>query len=120
MELVLKPDFDLREAAGLLSGPGGYPETRYLPSEFVKANVDAIAGKIPAGSTFGFADSLPFVGSNFRDEKSAQEPKAFFDPKVDRFAGTRRNLAQVLEGIRICKAYKAAQQDSVADFLKKY
>jgi alanyl aminopeptidase len=120
MELVLKPDFDLREAAGLLLGPGHYPETRYLPFEFVKANFDAIAAKIPAGSTFGFGDSLPFVGSNFCDERSAEELKAFFDPKVDRFAGTRRNLAQVLEGIRICTAYKAAQQDSVADFLKKY
>jgi alanyl aminopeptidase len=120
MELVLKPDFDLREAAGLLLGPGHYPETRYLPFEFVKANFDAIAAKIPAGSTFGFGDALPFVGSNFCDEKSAEELKAFFDPKVDRFAGTRRNLAQVLEGIRICAAYKAAQQDSVADFLKKY
>ena len=43
-----------------------------------------------------------------------------WSPKVDRFAGTRRNLAQTLEGIRICTAYKAAQQDSVVEFLKKY
>jgi len=46
--------------------------------------------------------------------------RAFFEPKVDRFAGTRRNLAQVLESIRICTAFKAAQRDSVAEFLKKY
>jgi hypothetical protein len=63
---------------------------------------------------------LPLVGANFCDEKSAEELKAFFEPRVDRFAGTRRNLAQVLEGIRICTADKAAQQDSVAELLKKY
>jgi alanyl aminopeptidase len=120
MELMLKPDFDLREANALLRGPGEVPETRYLPFEFVKAHYDAIAAKIPAGSTFGIGASLPLVGANFCDEKSAEELKAFFEPRVDRFAGTRRNLAQVLEGIRICTADKAAQQDSVAEFLKKY
>jgi len=120
LELTLKPDFDLREANALFRGPAGVPETRYVPFEFVKANYDAIAAKIPAGSTFGVGESLPFVGASFCDEKSAQELKAFFEPRVDRFAGTRRNLAQVLESIRICAAGKAAQQDSVAGFLKKY
>lgn len=120
MELVLKPDFDLREASSLMLGPGGVPEVRSLPFEFVKANYDAITAKIPAGSTFGIGAFLPFVGGLFCDEKSGEELKAFFEPKVDRFAGTRRNLAQTLEGIRICTAYKAAQQDSVVEFLKKY
>ena len=120
LELVLKPDFDLREANALFLGPAGVPETRFLPFEFVKANYEAIVAKVPAGSTFGLGVSLPFVGANFCDEKSGEELSAFFGPKVDRFAGTRRNLAQVLEGIRICTAYKAAQQDSVAEFLKKY
>jgi hypothetical protein len=101
-------------------GPGGVPEVRSLPFEFVKANYDAITAKIPAGSTFGIGAFLPFVGGLFCDEKSGEELKAFFEPKVDRFAGTRRNLAQTLEGIRICTAYKAAQQDSVVEFLKKY
>jgi len=120
MELVLKPESDLREYAALLFGPIGVPETRSLPFEFVKANYDAIVAKIPAGSTFGFGEFLPVVGGAFCDEKSGEEVKAFFEPKVDRFPGTRRNLAQVLEGIRICTAYKAAQQDSVAEFSKKY
>jgi hypothetical protein len=39
---------------------------------------------------------------------------------VDRFSGTKRNLAQALEGVRICVAYTAAQQASVTEFLKKY
>lgn len=120
MELALKPDSDLRESAALLFGPMGVPETRFIPFEFVKANYDALVAKIPAGSTFGFGEFLPFVGGAFCDEKSGAEVKAFFEPKVDRFAGSTRNLAQALEGIRICTAYKAAQQDSVAEFLRKY
>jgi alanyl aminopeptidase len=120
MELALKPEFDLREANALLVGPLGARETKALPFEFVKANYDALVARIPAGTAFGFGEFLPFVGSDFCDEKSAEELKAFFEPRVDRFAGTRRNLAQALESIRICTAYKAAQQDSVAGFLKKY
>ena len=120
LALTLKPDFDLREANALFRGPVGVPETRTVSFAFVKANYDAIAGRIPAGSTFGFGEFLPFVGQNFCDEKSAEDLKAFFEPRVDRFTGTRRILAQILEGIRICTAYKAAQQDSVAEFLKKY
>jgi alanyl aminopeptidase len=120
MQLALKPDFDLRESANLIFGPTGVPETRELPFEFVKTNYDALVGRIPAGSTFGFGEFLPFVGGAFCDEKSAEAVKAFFEPKVDRFPGTKRNLAQALEGIRICTAYTAAQQDSVAAFLKKY
>lgn len=120
MELVLQPEFDMREANALFMGPAGLPETRHLPFEFVKANYEALVAKIPAGSTFGFGEFLPFVAANFCDEKSREEAAAFFEPKVDRFPGTRRNLAQVLEGIRICTAYKSAQQQSVADFLGKY
>jgi alanyl aminopeptidase len=120
MELTLKPEFDLREANALLFGPMGAAETRSLPFEFVKANYDALVGRIPAGSTFGFGEFLPFVGGAFCDAKSAEEVSAFFETKVDRFPGTRRNLAQALEGIRICTAYTAAQQDNVAAFLKQY
>ena len=34
--------------------------------------------------------------------------------------GTQRNLAKVLESIRICMAYKAAQQANVTEFFQKY
>jgi aminopeptidase N len=120
MQLALKPDFDLRESSTLIFGPTGVPETRSLPFEFVKANYDALVARVPAGSTFGFGEFLPFVGGAFCDEQSAEAVKAFFEPKVDRFPGTKRNLAQTLESIRICTAYTAAQRDSVAEFLKKY
>jgi hypothetical protein len=39
---------------------------------------------------------------------------------VDKYAGAPRNLAQVLEGINLCVARKAAQGPAVASFLEKY
>jgi len=120
LDLVLKPDLDLRETTPLLFGPLSMPATRALPFEFVKKNYDAIVGRIPSGSTFGFGEYLPFVGGAFCDQQSSDEVAAFFEPKVDRFPGTRRNLAQALESVRICIAFKAAQQASVAAFLQKY
>jgi alanyl aminopeptidase len=118
--MILQPDFDLREANSLLLGPAGLPATRDLPFAFVKDHYDAIADKVPAGSTFGLGASLPYVGSGFCDEKGADALAAFFDAKQERFPGTRRNLAQVLESIHICAAYKTAQQGSVAEFLRQY
>jgi cytosol alanyl aminopeptidase len=120
MELVLKPDTDLRETATLLSGPISTPAIRALPFEFVKKNYDAIVARIPSGSTFGFAENLPFVGGAFCDRQSSDDVAAFSEPRVDRFAGTRRNLAQVLEYIRICTAVKATQQASVTEFFQRY
>jgi hypothetical protein len=120
MELVLKPDADLRESAGLLFGPLSTPDTRALPFEFVKKNYDAIVAKLTSGSTFGFGNRLPFVGRAFCDQQSSDDVAAFFEPKVDSFPGTKRNLAQVLESIRNCVAYKAAQQASVTEFFQKY
>jgi hypothetical protein len=53
MDLVVKPDMDLRESAAMLFGPMSTPSLRRLPFDFVKTNYDAIVAKIPAGSTFG-------------------------------------------------------------------
>ena len=90
------------------------------PSWFPKCLRQCLLPESPAGSTFGFGEFLPFVGGSFCDERSREQVDAFFAPKVDRFPGTKRNLAQVLESIEICTAYKAAQQASVAEFFRKY
>jgi alanyl aminopeptidase len=46
--------------------------------------------------------------------------KNYFQPKVDKFVGAPRALDQVVEGIDLCIANKAAQGPSVAAFLEKY
>jgi len=51
---------------------------------------------------------------------SREEVAALFEPKVDRFSGSRRNLDQALEGIRLCEAFKTAQEASVSEFMRRY
>jgi len=120
LDLLLKPEFDLREATALLAGPLSTLTARRLPFEFVEKHYDALIAKLPTEEAFNLGGFLPFVGSVFCDDKSSEEVSAFFEPKVARFAGTRRNLDQTLESIRLCTAFKAAQGPSVAEFLRKY
>lgn len=119
LDLVLKPELDIRESAALLLGPLSTPETKRLPFEFVRTNFDAIV-RMADDTVFSPGSFLPFVGNGFCDEKSRAEVAGFFEPRVDRFNGAPRNLANVLERIRLCTAYKAAQEASVAEFLRKY
>lgn len=120
MQLVLRPELDIKEASPLLFGPLSTPMTSALPFAFVEKNYEAIVARLPTGELFNFGAFLPFVGGDFCDEKSRQEVAAFFEPKVDRFPGSKRNLDQALEGIRLCEAFKTAQEASVAAFLRNY
>ncbi len=120
LDLIVTPEVDMREAAALLFGPLSAPETQELPFEFVRKNFDAIVKKIPAEDIFSLGAFLPHVGNGFCDEKGREEVQAFFEPKLGRFNGMPRNLANTLENIRLCAAYRAAQQSSVAEFLGKY
>jgi alanyl aminopeptidase len=120
IQLVLRPELDIKEAPPLLFGPLSTPTTLALPFAFVEKNYEAIVARLPTGELFNFGTFLPFVGGEFCDQKSRHEVAAFFEPKVDRFAGSRRNLDQVLESIRLCEAFKTAQEASVAAFLRNY
>lgn len=120
MRLVLDPKIDQRESTSVMFGPLSDPELSHMPFDFVKENYEPIVSRIPTGSTFGFASFLPFLGNAFCDEKSLDEVQAFFAAKVNRFPGTKRNLDQTLETIRLCIAYQSAQAASVSDFLHRY
>jgi alanyl aminopeptidase len=104
----------------LLSSGQRYPDTRKMPLQFIKEHFDELMKDHP--SIFGndLGSYLPYSGGSFCDAASRQELQSFFAPKVDRYAGAPRNLAQTLEGIDLCIANKAAQQDSVKVFLEKY
>lgn len=121
MQLVATGEFDPREGFGpLLFGPGQWPENRRLPFEFVKQNLDGILAKLPREVGADFAAELPFVGGGFCDAPARSELEAFFKDKVGSYTGGPRNFAQVLEGIDLCIARRAAIQDAIADFLRNY
>jgi len=109
------------EGAGLLLGNGQQQEsTQMMELNFLKANWDKVVSAMPTQGGFDFGSQLPHVGTNFCDAGSRDQLKAFFEPRVDRFVGARHSLDQVLEGIDLCIAGKAAQAPSVAAFLAKY
>jgi alanyl aminopeptidase len=121
MQAVLKKEIPLADGFALLISAGqNFSDTRGLAFEFVKQHFDEITAGHP--SIFGndLGSFLPFSGAAFCDAKSRDEVQAFFRPLVDKYPGAPRNLAQVLEGIDLCIARKAAQEPSVQAFLEKY
>jgi alanyl aminopeptidase len=120
-QAVLQQEIPLVDGFGLLFGAGArFPDTRKLPFEFIKKHFDEITAGHP--SIFGndLGAFLPFSGGPLCDAASRDELKAFFSPRVGKYAGAPRNLAQVLEGIDLCIAGKATQEPSVKAFLEKY
>ena len=116
LPIVLTDEFDSRESLNILFGVSQSPKTRDLAYDFVKQNWDAIVAKFPT-DTGAF---LPFVAGNYCDADHRQDAKSFFDGRSTKFTGGPRNLAQMLEGIDLCVAYKKAQAPSVSAFLEKY
>lgn len=121
MELILSKEFDAREGIfGLLFGPLSYPETRELPFQFVKANVDKLLQIVPREVGEDYAAFFPFVAGGFCDASQRAAVESFFQDRVKSYVGGTRNLAQALEGIDLCIAERKALGPELAAFLKQY
>lgn len=118
-ELLLTNTFDQREMFyAFLFGPLQYPETRDMPFNFVKANLDALLKKLPREVGGDFAAMLPDTGSAFCDETHRDEVKSFFQDKVKDYTGGPRNLAHTIEEIDVCIARKHVLGPDLAEFLR--
>jgi hypothetical protein len=119
LALLLTNDFDVRESFyGLLYGPLSYRETRALPFEFVKNNLDALLARLPREVGEDFAAGLPEVGRAFCDPGHRAEVQAFFEERVKQYSGGPRNLTQTLESIDVCIARKKALEPELSGFLR--
>jgi alanyl aminopeptidase len=119
LALLLTGEFDFREVMSAFLGSLS-PETRRLPFEFVRDNLDALLKALPRGVGSDFAAYLPMVGSGFCTAPERAEVEAFFKPKVDAYVGGPRILAQSLERIDLCIARRQALGPSLEEFLKRY
>jgi alanyl aminopeptidase len=104
----------------LLFGGQSSEATRTASLNFLKAHFDEILAKRPTGGGFDFGSVLPYVGGSYCNATDKAALKDFFEPRVDKLLGARRNLNQVLETIDVCIAQSAQQTPSVAAFLSKY
>jgi aminopeptidase N len=116
LPIVLTDEFDSRQSLNILFGVGQSPKTRDLAYDFVKQNWDALIAKLPT-DTGAF---LPYVAGGYCDDAHRQDAASFFHGRSTKYTGGPRNLAQMLEGIDLCVAFKKAQQPSVTEFLKSY
>ncbi|HLJ46216.1 MAG TPA: M1 family metallopeptidase [Bryobacteraceae bacterium] len=117
MALLLTKEFDAREAFGaLLFGPMRHPETRDLPFEFVKQNLDKLLASLPREVGEDFAAGLPRVGDAFCDEAHRSDLQNFFQNRVQDYVGGPRTLSQTLENIDVC----IAQRKRIAPQIEQY
>jgi len=121
LNLLLTKEFDAREGFfALLFGPLNYPETRELPFQFVKANIDKLLQIVPREVGEDYAAFFPFVGNAFCDASHREQVQSFFEDRVKTFVGGPRNLAQTLEGIDLCIAERKTLGPELTAFLKQY
>jgi cytosol alanyl aminopeptidase len=116
LEFFLAPDVDSREAYALLYATTRWEQSRQILWDFVKANYDAIVGRLPREVT----GVMPYFGGSFCDADHRKEVEEFYKDRVGKLPGGPRVLAQVLEGTSLCIASRAVQEPGVQEFLKGY
>ena len=116
LKLFLDGTFDVRLATNLIFGPQSTPELARLPLEFVKANYGAVVAALPTAAGFDYAAFLPQTASFACSTEEAREVQDFFGPKVAKLNGGPRNLAQLLESIKLCEVRKKVQQPDLIQY----
>jgi len=118
LKLFLDGTFDYRLSYNLIFGPQGSPELARLPLEFVEANYDAVAAKLPSSPGGDYAAHLPQTAGFACSADEAKEVQEFFGPRMAKVNGGPRNLAQLLESIKLCEARKKIQQPDLIQYFE--
>jgi len=113
---VLTDGIDIHQSLGILDRASVSPMTRYVAYEFVKQNWDTLVTKLPSD----WVAFMPFVAASFCDEQHRQDAANFFEGRSTKYVGGPRALAQILEQIDLCIAYKKTQQPSLTEFFEQY
>jgi alanyl aminopeptidase len=116
LPLTLTADFDPRESLSFMWGATGDYRTRPLALAWVKEHFDALVARLPKDAGAGLA----YSASGFCDAKTRAESEAFFNGRSTKYTGGPRNLAQALEYVDLCIAYRARQQPVAAAFMEKW
>lgn len=115
-KLLVEGAFDMRLSFDLLFGPVSSPDLARLPFEFVKANYDSIVAKLPSAAGSDYAAYLPRTAGFACSSDEAKEVQDFFGPRMAKVNGGPRNLAQMLESIRLCESHRKVQQPDLIQY----
>jgi len=117
LQTVLDGAFDLRIAGfPLLFGALNDPATEQLPLQMIMAHYDEIVAKLPTAAGSDYAGFLPQAAAQKCSAADAKEVQAFFGPRMEKVNGGPRNLAQVVESIKLCEERKKVQQPDLIQF----
>jgi alanyl aminopeptidase len=115
-ELMLSSDLDFREAFMLLGPPFENPALRQKAYDFVKANYETIAKKLPPmARSFLVMTALPFC-----DKSHLEDAEKFFTTRLAKVPGGPRAMTQMKERMELCIAQRVTQQPAVESFLRKF
>jgi alanyl aminopeptidase len=115
LALTLASPFDAREVTGLLFSGLTSPKTRALSYEFMKQHYEELSKRLPMRDPANF----PMLGARQCDDRYRDDMEAFFKERASRVEGGPRLLAQALEALEQCVAYRRAEGPGVAAFLSK-
>ncbi|MCE9669796.1 M1 family metallopeptidase [Myxococcus stipitatus] len=111
--LLLSDDLDPRETLfSVIALSSSDYRTRGVVLDFVKEHYDALVARLPSE----LARALAYAVEGACDGKTRQDAADFFTERSARAPGGARVLAQILEGIDVCVAYRDAQQADVERF----
>ncbi|WP_434387577.1 ERAP1-like C-terminal domain-containing protein [Melittangium boletus] len=113
LALLLEPEVDPRQLTLLLLMSGNQSRHPEVAEAFTQAHYDALAARLPEEDEARLAR----VASSHCDAAHRQDTAAFVTERMARAQGGSRMLAQVLESIDLCIAFKAAQGASIESFL---
>jgi alanyl aminopeptidase len=113
LALILDPAHDYREAVGIAWTQSETPQGSARVHAFAKANFDRLVALAPRDSPAYF----PRWAGHLCSAADRADVEAFYRDRAPRFTGGPRILAQTLEGIALCTAFKEAQQARLAAFL---
>jgi alanyl aminopeptidase len=116
LALLLDPAHDYREASQIAWTMSNTPRGGALVYAFMKENFDALVARAPRDS----AASFPRWAGSFCSEAGRADVESFFRERAPRYAGGPRNLAQTLERIDLCAAFKEKQQGKLKRFLTSF
>lgn len=111
LALVVGPELDPRESVRILWAELRIPQNAPVVYDFVTARFDAIVARLPRDYGAGF----PQVGAALCDASRTKDVEAFFGARAKTFVGGPRQLAQSLEALAQCSAYRTRERKSVSE-----
>jgi len=102
------------EAIQRLAGGGVHNGVVAEISETAYADFDDIVAKLPVQ----FRPYMAFIIVSMCDDAKKPEFDSFFEPKIEKFDGGPRAMAQAIEQLHVCSVARKAEAPGVEAFLK--